>query len=112
MNKYKVFENLFKEFYKSENIILDAEMKNYVHFRVGGPADIVFYKELGMNKYKVFENLFKEFYKSENIILDAEMKNYVHFRVGGPADILLIPENKEQIIRTIEICNEKTYLST
>ncbi|WP_291649816.1 UDP-N-acetylmuramate dehydrogenase [Clostridium sp.] len=60
-----------------------------------------------MNKYKVFENLFKEFYKSENIILDAEMKNYVHFRVGGPADILLIPENKEQVIRTIEICKEK-----
>lgn len=60
-----------------------------------------------MNKYKVFENLFKEFYKSENIILDAEMKNYVHFRVGGPADILLIPEHKEQIIRTIEICKEK-----
>lgn len=60
-----------------------------------------------MNKYKVFEDLFKEFYKSENIILDAEMKNYVHFRVGGPADILLIPENKEQVIRTIEICKEK-----
>lgn len=60
-----------------------------------------------MNQYKVFEDLFKEFYKSENIILDAEMKNYVHFRVGGPADILLIPEHKEQIIRTIEICKEK-----
>lgn len=60
-----------------------------------------------MNQYKEFKNLFEEFYKSENIILDAEMKDYVHFRVGGPADILLIPENKEQVVRTITICKEK-----
>ena len=59
-----------------------------------------------MNQYKVFEGLFKEFYKSENVILDAEMKNYVHFKVGGPADILLIPENKEQVIKSVEICKE------
>lgn len=59
-----------------------------------------------MNQYKVFERLFKEFYKSENVILDAEMKNYVHFKVGGPADILLIPENKEQVIKSVEICKE------
>ncbi|VYU60098.1 UDP-N-acetylmuramate dehydrogenase [Clostridium tertium] len=57
-----------------------------------------------MNQYKKFESLFKEFYKSENVIVDAEMKNYVHFRVGGPADILLIPEKKDQVVRTIEIC--------
>ena len=59
-----------------------------------------------MNQYKMFEGLFKEFYKSESVIIDAEMKNYVHFRVGGPADILLIPENKEQVIKTIKICKE------
>lgn len=59
-----------------------------------------------MKQYKIFEGLFKEFYKSENVILNAEMKNYVHFRVGGPADILLIPENKEQVIKSIQICKE------
>lgn len=59
-----------------------------------------------MNQYKKFEVLFKEFYKSENVIVDAEMKNYVHFRVGGPADILLIPENKDQVIKTIELCKK------
>ena len=59
-----------------------------------------------MNQYKVFERLFKEFYKSENVSLDAEMKNYVQFKVGGPADILLIPENKEQVIKSVEICKE------
>ena len=57
-----------------------------------------------MNQYKKFEGLFKEFYKSENVIVDAEMKKYVHFRVGGPADILLIPENKDQVVKTIELC--------
>lgn len=59
-----------------------------------------------MNQYKIFEGLFKRFYKREDVILDAEMKNYVHFRVGGPADILLIPENKEQVIKSIKICKE------
>lgn len=60
-----------------------------------------------MNHYKEFKNLFEEFYKSENIIIDAEMKKYVHFKVGGPADILLIPQSKEQVFKTIEICREK-----
>lgn len=59
-----------------------------------------------MNQYKIFEGLFKEFYKSENVIINAEMKKYVHFRVGGPADILLIPENKDQVIKSIKICKE------
>ena len=59
-----------------------------------------------MNQYKEYKGLFEKFYKKENIIIDAEMKNYVHFRVGGPADILLIPESKEQVIKTIEICRE------
>ena len=59
-----------------------------------------------MNQYKVFEGLFKEFYRSENVIINAEMKNHVHFRVGGPADILLIPETKEQVIKSIRICKE------
>ena len=57
-----------------------------------------------MNQYKIFEGLFKEFYKNENVILNAEMKKYVHFRLGGPADILLIPENKDQVIKSILIC--------
>ena len=59
-----------------------------------------------MNQYKIFEGLFKEFYKNENVIINAEMKDYVHFRVGGPADILLLPENKEQVIKSIQICKE------
>lgn len=58
-----------------------------------------------MNQYKKFKNLFEEFYNKANIFIDEEMKNHVHFKVGGPADILLLPESKEQVIRTIEICN-------
>jgi len=59
-----------------------------------------------MNQYKNFKNLFEEFYNKENVFIDEEMKNHVHFRVGGPADILLIPESKEEVIRTIKICRE------
>lgn len=56
-----------------------------------------------MNQYK---ELFKELYKDDNIIVNAEMKNYVHFKVGGPADVLLIPERKDQVIKSIEICRK------
>lgn len=61
-----------------------------------------------MNQYKNLKSLFEEFYKKENIILDSEMKNHVYFKVGGPADILLIPESKDQVIKTIRICREKS----
>lgn len=45
MNQYKQFKNLFEEFYNKENIFIDEEMKNHVHFRVGGPADILLIPE-------------------------------------------------------------------
>lgn len=57
-----------------------------------------------MNQFRGLMDLFKKFYKEGNVIADTEMKNYVHFRVGGAADILLIPETKEQVINSIEIC--------
>ena len=45
MNQYKKFKNLFEEFYNKENIFIDEEMKNHVHFKVGGPADILLLPE-------------------------------------------------------------------
>lgn len=61
-----------------------------------------------MNQYKNLKSLFEEFYKKENVMIDSEMKNHVYFRVGGPVDILLIPESKEQVLKTIKICREKS----
>lgn len=57
-----------------------------------------------MNQFRGLTDLFKKFYKEENIIEDAQMKNHVYFKVGGPADILLIPETKEQVVKSIEVC--------
>ena len=57
-----------------------------------------------MNQFRGLIDLFKKLYKEENIIEDAQMKDHVYFRVGGSADILLIPETKEQVIKSIEIC--------
>lgn len=59
-----------------------------------------------MNHYKGFKNLFEEFYEDGKVIVDAPMKEHVHFRVGGPADILLIPQSKEEVTKSIKICNE------
>ncbi|MGL5353263.1 MAG: UDP-N-acetylmuramate dehydrogenase [Clostridium sp.] len=56
MNQIRGLIDLFKDFYKEENIMADAEMKNYVHFRVGGPADILLMpetKEQVVNSIKI-----------------------------------------------------------
>ena len=41
-----------------------------------------------------------------NIKIDEKLSEYVNFKVGGPADILLIPNSKEQVIKSIKICKE------
>ena len=40
------------------------------------------------------------------IKIDEKLSEYVNFKVGGPADILLIPNSKEQVIKSIKICKE------
>ena len=41
MNKYNKLGNLFSQLYKEEYIKIDEPLKNYVNFKVGGPADIL-----------------------------------------------------------------------
>lgn len=59
-----------------------------------------------MNKYNNYVNLFTSFYSDEDIKIDEKLNQYVNFKVGGPADILLTPKNKDQILKTVNICNE------
>lgn len=59
-----------------------------------------------MNKYGKFIGLFDEFYNEADVKIDEKLSGYVNFKVGGPADILLIPENVEQVLKSINICNE------
>ena len=59
-----------------------------------------------MNKYNKFVGLFNEFYDINDIKIDEKLSEYVNFKVGGPADILLIPNSKEQGIKSIKICKE------
>ena len=59
-----------------------------------------------MNKYNKFVGLFNEFYDINDIKIDEKSSEYVNFKVGGPADILLIPNSKEQVIKSIKICKE------
>ena len=59
-----------------------------------------------MNKYNKFVGLFNEFYDIKDIKIDEKLSEYVNFKVGGPADILLIPNSKEQVIKSIKICKE------
>ena len=59
-----------------------------------------------MNKYNNFVGLFNEFYDINDIKIDEKLSEYVNFKVGGPADILLIPNSKEQVIKSIKICKE------
>ena len=59
-----------------------------------------------MNKYNKFVGLFNEFYDINDIKIYEKLSEYVNFKVGGPADILLIPNSKEQVIKSIKICKE------
>ena len=59
-----------------------------------------------MNIYNKFVGLFNEFYDINDIKIDEKLSEYVNFKVGGPADILLIPNSKEQVIKSIKICKE------
>ena len=59
-----------------------------------------------MNKYNKFVGLFNEFYDINDIKIDEKLSEYVNFKVGGPADILLIPNSKEQVIKSIKIYKE------
>lgn len=59
-----------------------------------------------MNKYSKFIGLFNEFYNETDVKIDEKLSGYVNFKVGGPADILLIPENEEQVLKSINICKE------
>ncbi len=59
-----------------------------------------------MKKYNEFVGLFTEIYNTNDIKIDEILSGFVNFKVGGPADILLIPKNKEQVIKSIEICRE------
>ena len=59
-----------------------------------------------MNKYNNCVDLFTSFYSDEDVKINEKLSQYVNFKVGGPADILVTPRNKEQIIRTVNICKE------
>ena len=45
MIKYNKLGNLFSQLYKEEYIKIDEPLKNYVNFKVGGPADILLIPE-------------------------------------------------------------------
>ena len=56
-----------------------------------------------MNKYS---ELFKDIYSKNQIELNAKMSEHIYFKVGGPVDVLLIPETKEQVVKTLKVCKE------
>ena len=41
MNKYNNYVNLFTTFYNDEDVKIDEKLRQYVNFKVGGPADIL-----------------------------------------------------------------------
>ena len=41
MGKFLDLRDLFKSIYLADEIEINAEMKNHINFKVGGPADIL-----------------------------------------------------------------------
>jgi len=46
----------------------------------------------------------KEIYKDQYFLENEPMSNHTTFKIGGAAQIMVIPQNSDQIIQTIEIC--------
>lgn len=41
------------------------------------------------------------------VLIDEPMKNHTSFKIGGPVDALIIPDEEEQVINIIKICNRE-----
>jgi UDP-N-acetylmuramate dehydrogenase len=39
------------------------------------------------------------------ILFQEPLANYTTWKIGGPADVLIVPEGKEQLVRTLQILN-------
>jgi len=57
-----------------------------------------------MNLSYLIEQL-KKIFPTERIKIDEPMKNHTSFKIGGPADVLVLPEEVEEVKKTIELCN-------
>lgn len=53
--------------------------------------------------YSRLEHILRE----EQILQNELMARHTTFRIGGPADYFLVPDDKEQVRRIIEICKEE-----
>jgi UDP-N-acetylmuramate dehydrogenase len=59
-----------------------------------------------MNQYENFSSKLYNILQPENIFIDEPMKNHTSFKVGGPADLLVTPENNEEVVSVVKLCNE------
>lgn len=53
-----------------------------------------------------YKELFKDIYLENQIELNSNMSEHIYFKVGGPVDVLVVPNDFEQIVKTIEVCKE------
>ena len=56
-----------------------------------------------MNLGNILEKL-KKILPPEHIKINEPMKDHTSFKIGGPADILILPEEVEEVKKTIELC--------
>jgi UDP-N-acetylmuramate dehydrogenase len=54
----------------------------------------------GLNISQIYEELLLQIDKSR-LVLDAPMKEYTSFKAGGNADLLIIPKDREELIRAL-----------
>ncbi|WP_194192185.1 UDP-N-acetylmuramate dehydrogenase [Clostridium chrysemydis] len=53
-----------------------------------------------------YKELFKDIYLENQIELNSNMSEHIYFKVGGPVDVLVVPNDFEQVVKTIEVCKE------
>ncbi len=59
-----------------------------------------------MNKILV-SDLFNDVIKSGKVLIDEPMKKHTSFKLGGPVDILVVPDNLDEILNVVKICQNE-----
>lgn len=59
-------------------------------------------------KVQEIVELIQKAVSKDKIKINEPMKNHTTFKVGGPADILVVPDNKDEVAKIINVCKENT----
>lgn len=71
----------------------------------------VFHKQSDKKGYlimlsKYSAEIFGDILNKNSILTDEMMKKHTTYKIGGACDVMLLPENEEQVVKIVKLCDE------